>query len=117
MTPDPLGPNVIDIHGAPMLLTTSGGGGAVHLTAAAAAPAAGREAVPHRYFHDGGVDRGDVAAGSDRAVLTAPRWATATLCGRPWAVMVGGDGTAISRYGEIAYAPTCRRCLARIAAG
>jgi hypothetical protein len=28
--------------------------------------------------------------------------------------MVGGDGGAIGRYGEVAFAPTCRRCLTLI---
>jgi hypothetical protein len=37
-----------------------------------------------------------------------------TLCGREWAIMVGGDGGAIGRYGEVAFAPSCRRCLAII---
>jgi hypothetical protein len=111
MTPDPLGPNVIAIHGAAMLLTTSGSGGAVHLTAAAAVPGAGRAAVPRSWFDDGGAE---APAGSDRAVLTARRWSAETLCGRAWAVMVGGDGDAIGRYGEVAYAPTCRRCLALV---
>jgi hypothetical protein len=28
--------------------------------------------------------------------------------------MVGGDGGAVGRYGEVAFAPTCRRCLSLI---
>jgi hypothetical protein len=104
------GPNTIEINGAAMLLTTVGGGDAVHLTATTA-PADGREAVPDFYF-DHGNDR--VPPNYDPAALRERRWSDKTLCGRVWAVMVGGDGGAIDRYGDVAYAPTCRRCLTLI---
>jgi hypothetical protein len=95
-----------------MLLTTTGGGVAVHLTAAADEPDGGREAVPDFYFGTDDTDR--VPAGYDQAALLEPRWSETTICGRQWAVMVGGDGGAIGRYGEEAFAPTCRRCLTLI---
>jgi hypothetical protein len=107
MTSDSHGPNVIEINGGAMLLTTVGGGNAVHLTAAAES-SDGREAVPDYYFR---ADDDRVPAGYDRAALLDPRWSETTLCGRQWAVMVGGDGGAIGRYGETAFAPNCRRCL------
>jgi hypothetical protein len=46
MSSDLHGTNLIEVDGAPMLLTTTGGGVAVHLTPAAQAPGTGREAVP-----------------------------------------------------------------------
>ncbi|MGX7676602.1 hypothetical protein [Plantactinospora sp. DSM 117369] len=104
------GPNTIEINGAAMLLTTVSGGNAVHLTATTAS-AAGREALPDFYF-DNGNDR--VPADYDLAALRERRWSDKTLCGRVWAVMVGGDGGAVGRYGDVAYAPTCRRCLTLI---
>lgn len=110
------GPNVIEINGAAMLLTTTSGGVAVHLTAAADEPGEGREAVFDFYFDNDRSDPADMpwVTGYDRAALTAARWSHTTLCGREWAIMVGGDGGAIGRFGEVAYAPTCRRCLALI---
>ncbi|MEV0610813.1 hypothetical protein AB0I61_31080 [Polymorphospora rubra] len=100
------GPNTIEINGTAMLLTTVSGGTAVHLTAAAT-PVAGREAVPDVYF-----DRNDrVPTGYDLMALRERRWSDRTICGRVWAVMVGGDGGALGRYGDVAHAPTCRRCL------
>jgi hypothetical protein len=117
MTPmpsDPHGPNVIEVNGAAMLLTTTSGGVAVHLTAAADKSGIGREAVLDFHVDTGRYDRADTLAGYDRAALTEPRWSQTTLCGREWAIMVGGDGGAIGRYGEVAFAPTCRRCLALI---
>jgi hypothetical protein len=106
MTPGSYGPNVIEINGAAMLLTTVGSGIAVHLTAAA--PSGGREAVPDYYFRTAD-DR--VSPSYDHARLLDPRWSETTLCGRRWAVMVGGDGGAIGPFGETAFAPNCRRCL------
>jgi hypothetical protein len=97
-----------------MLLTTTGGGVAVHLTAAAKTPDDGREAVPGDFVDADGGGLTDVPDGYDRAALTEPRWAETTLCGREWAVIVGGDGGAIGRYGGVAYAPTCRCCLTLI---
>jgi hypothetical protein len=44
------GPKVIDVNGAPMLLTTTSGGAAVHLTAPARTPDTGREALFDFYF-------------------------------------------------------------------
>jgi hypothetical protein len=114
MPSDPHGPNVIEVNGAAMLLTTTGGGVAVHLTAAADEPGTGREAVHDFYFDTDRHDRPDAVASYDRAALAEPRWSHTTLCGREWAIMVGGDGGAIGRYGEVAFAPTCRRCLALI---
>ncbi|WP_232070870.1 hypothetical protein [Phytohabitans flavus] len=108
------GPNVIEINGMAMLLTTTSGGVAIHLTAPAPEPSSGREAVLDFYFASDRYDRADALAGYDRAALTEPRWSPTTLCGRVWAIMVGGDGGAIGRSGEVAFAPTCRRCLTLI---
>ena len=110
MNPDAHGPNTIDINGAAILLTTTGGGTAVHLTRATENPSDGRGAVLDFYFDT--EDR--VPAGYDRAALLKPQWSETTLCGRQWAVMVGGDGGAVGRYGQTAFAPTCRRCLTLI---
>jgi hypothetical protein len=113
MPSEPHGANVIEVNGTAMLLTTTGGGVAVHLTVAAEEPGTGREAVPDFYFNN---DRrtNDSLAGYDRAALTEPRWSQTTLCGRRWAIMVGGDGGDVSGHGEVAFAPTCRRCLTLI---
>jgi hypothetical protein len=67
-------------------------------------------AVPNCYFDDEDARRDNLLADCHRDALTVPRWSETTLCGREWAVMVGGDGAAMSRYGEVAFAPTCRRC-------
>ncbi|XKK37117.1 hypothetical protein HFP72_19620 [Nocardiopsis sp. ARC36] len=95
-----------------MLLTSTSGGAAVHLTTATHEPGTGREAVWDFHF-----DR-DETTGTvtryDRKALTEPCWAQTTLCGRQWAVMVGGDGGAVGRHGKVAFAPTCRRCLTLI---
>lgn len=101
-------PNTIDVNGAAMLLTTTGGGTAIHLTPPSEQPDSGREAVFDFYFDS---DRhGDNLAGYDRAALSEPRWSETTLCGREWAIMVGGEGGPVT-YDEVAFAPTCKRCL------
>ncbi|MBT8227942.1 MAG: hypothetical protein HKP61_01010 [Dactylosporangium sp.] len=112
MPSDLYGPNVIEVNGAAMLLTTTGGGVAVHLTAAVDEPGSGRGAVLDFNFDSDRNDRAGTLADYDRAALTEPRWSQTTLCGRVWAIMVGGDGGTIGRSGEVAFAPTCRRCLA-----
>jgi hypothetical protein len=66
------------------------------------------------YFESDGRPDVSALAGYDRAALTEPRWSQTTLCGREWAVMVGGDGGDVSGHGEVAFAPTCRRCLTLI---
>ena len=111
MKSDLYGPNTVEINETSMLLTTAGGGVAVHLPAAEKLEG-GRGAVPDLYFGVGKNDR--VPAAYDRAALIERRWSEKTLCGREWAVMVGGDGGAVGRYGEVAFAPTCRRCLSSI---
>lgn len=108
------GVNAIEVNGAAMLLTTTGGGVAVHLTAAVENPGIGREAVPDFYFTGEMRTDDDALTGYDRAALTAPRWSPTTLCGRGWVAMAGGDGGAVGRFGKVAFAPTCRRCLALI---
>jgi hypothetical protein len=77
-------------------------------------PGTGREAVPDFYFNSNRRTNADALAGYDRAALTEPRWSQTTLCGRAWAIMVGGDGGDVSGHGEVAFAPTCRRCLTLI---
>lgn len=106
------GPNVVAINGMEMLLITTSGGVAVHLTAATHEPGTGREAVWDFYFDRD--EPADTVTHYDREALTEPCWAQTTLCGRQWAVMVGGDGGAVGRHGEVAFAPTCRRCLTLI---
>jgi hypothetical protein len=114
MPSDPYGPNVIEVSGMAMLLTTTRGGVKVHLTPVVGAQDTGREAVPDFYFTSGPDEEGDTVAGYDRAALTEARWSPTTLCGREWAIMVGGDGGAVGRHGEVSFAPTCRRCLTLI---
>ena len=114
MSSDLHGPNVIEVDGAALLLTTTSGGVAVHLTAVAEERGTGREAVFEFYFDSERRDRAGMLESYDPAALTEPRWSPTTLCGREWAIMVGGDGGAIGRYGEVAFAPSCRRCLAII---
>jgi hypothetical protein len=108
------GPNVIDVGGAPMLLTTTGGGVAVHLTRLAEAAETGIEALPEFYFEAEWSRQVATLASYDRAALTQPRWSPTTVCGREWAIMVGGEAGPVSRSGEVAFAPSCRRCLALI---
>ncbi|MFI5960403.1 hypothetical protein [Cryptosporangium sp. NPDC051539] len=76
----------------------------MHLATVADAPGRGREAVREN----------EIVKGYDPASLTAPLWSRTTLCGRLWAAMVGGDGGPVGRSELVAFAPTCRRCLALI---
>ncbi|SHN24958.1 hypothetical protein [Cryptosporangium aurantiacum] len=108
------GPNVIEVTGRPMLLTATSSGVAVHLATVADEPGSGREAVHDVHFDDANGDEDRTMSGYDRTALTAPLWSRTTLCGREWAVMVGGDGGPVVRNGDVAFAPTCRRCLALI---
>ena len=110
----PYGPNTIEINGDALLLTASSGGAAVHLTRAADEPGTGQSAVPEFAFTSNLPRRSAALAGYDRAALSDPRWSPTTLCGRQWASMVGGDGGDVSGYDEVAFAPTCRRCLTLI---
>lgn len=106
------GLNVIEVNGTSMLLTLSGGGDAVHLTAPAGESETGCTAVPDYYFdHE---DDTRTLTDYNHEALCEPQWREATLCGREWAVMAGGDGGPVGRFGEVAFAPTCRRCLASI---
>jgi hypothetical protein len=109
------GPNVIEVAGSPLLLTSTSGGSAVHLTSVKRDGEEGREALPD-YFFTGEVRNRSVETlrGYDRIALVEPIWSDTTLCGRDWAIMVGGDGGDVSGFGEVAFAPTCRRCLALI---
>jgi hypothetical protein len=105
------GVNSINVGGAELLLTATGGGSAVHLTAQS--EVARRPAVPDYCFTPDATRRRPGLANYDSDALRAPRWAETTLCGRVWAVMVGGDGGSISPWRESPeFAPTCRRCLA-----
>ena len=80
---------------------------AVHLTAAVDELGSGRAALGDFNVDSDRNGRVGMLAGYDRAALTEPRWPVATLCGRVWAIMVGGDDGAIGRSGEVAFAPTC----------
>jgi hypothetical protein len=107
------GANTIEIGGTALLLTTTGGGLAVHLTRPQDPNLSGRGAVHDHYFGAAFAARVPAEARYDREALLEPRWAEATMCGRTWAVMVGGDGGSLSPWGEEpAFAPTCRHCLA-----
>ncbi|GAA3387759.1 hypothetical protein [Cryptosporangium minutisporangium] len=97
-----------------MLLTTTSSGAAVHLATVADEPGSGREAVPDVEFDRATEDDGRTMSGYDRAALTAPLWSRSTLCGCEWAVMAGSDGGPVGPHGDVAFAPTCRRCLALI---
>ncbi|MEV0807634.1 hypothetical protein [Micromonospora sp. NPDC050200] len=67
--------------------------------------------MPDYFFDRANSDREEALRRYDIAALRDPVWAHTTMCGRIWAVMVGGDGGALSRYRKPAFAPTCRRCL------
>ena len=106
------GVNTISAGEAVFLLTV-GGGDAVHLTAESAEGATGQEAVPDLYFRASQLGSAQLKRDYDQSLLTAPRWAEKTLCGRPWIRMASGEGGPIDEFGEDeAFAPTCRRCLA-----
>jgi hypothetical protein len=108
------GANVIEIAGTPMLLTATGGGTAVHLAAPVRPGVTGRSAVLEHLLRPDRVAEVPALVNYDLAALTQPRWSPATLCGRQWSEMVGGDGGVVSLFGVTAFAPTCRRCLASI---
>ena len=111
---DGIGVNAIEVNGSALLLTTTGGGVAIHLTAPASPDGGGREAVWDLSFDREGNDDAGSADRYDRQALSERRWSQTTLCGREWAVMVGGEGGAIGPFGQVAFAPTCRRCLSLI---
>jgi hypothetical protein len=96
-----------------LLLVSCGGGNAVHL-AGLGVDEPGVPAVSDDHFADTWLDRIPALSNHDRGALLAPRWSARTLCGREWAVMIGGDGGSISPFAgeEPAFAPSCRRCLA-----
>lgn len=99
--------------GESVLLLTVGGGDAIHLTRESAPGATGQEAVPSHYFSASKPGASRLKRAYDKTLLTAPRWAEKTLCGRPWIRMASGDGGPVGEFGEEeAFAPTCRRCLA-----
>jgi hypothetical protein len=100
------GVNVINAGESAFLLVGISGGDAVHL--AGETPQGGREAVPEFWLDD--VDVSTIG-NYDRAVLLQQRWSEKTLCGRVWAGMVGHDGESLTGY-DVAFAPTCRRCMA-----
>ncbi|OHV34085.1 hypothetical protein [Pseudofrankia saprophytica] len=108
------GVNAIDVGGAPMLLTVTGGGDAIHLARTADSSSPGQSAVPDFYFDTSRRWDSTAVANYTAAELLAPRWAETTLCGRVWAVMAGGEGGPLREDGEVAFAPTCRRCLTLI---
>lgn len=114
MSRDAFGVNAVEVNGGALLLTTTGGGVAVHLTAPASQEGGGREAAWDFSVDRGGKDDAGSADRYDRRALSERRWLYTTLCGRQWAVMVGGEGGAIGPFGEVAFAPTCRRCLSLI---
>lgn len=106
------GPNVIAAGESLLLLVAVSGGEAVHLARRHEPPQQGRGAVPEHYLTGGDSEREAVQRHYDVEALREPIWEHTTMCGRVWALMVGGDGGTLSRYREPAFAPTCRRCLA-----
>lgn len=106
------GANAITVGDVELLLTVTSGGSAIHLTRSVGSDTVGRGAVPEFYFDPSNRGSSALKAAYDQAVLTEPRWAPATLCGREWAVMVAGEGGAWDDYDDqVALSPTCRRCL------
>ncbi|WP_130336902.1 hypothetical protein [Micromonospora kangleipakensis] len=105
------GPNVIRAGESLLLLAAVSGGEAVHLVQRHEPSEQGRGAIPDHYFTSAGSDRRAVQRRYDVQALRESVWAPTTMCGRVWAVMVGGDGGTLCRYREPAFAPTCRRCL------
>ncbi|KAB1107690.1 hypothetical protein AB0N38_33450 [Micromonospora aurantiaca] len=105
------GPNVITAGEAVLLLVAVAGGEAVHLARRQGPLEQGRSAVPDHYLTGGDSEREAVQRRYDVEALREPIWEHTTMCGRVWALMVGGDGGTLSRYREPAFAPTCRRCL------
>jgi hypothetical protein len=106
------GVNAVDVMGTVLLLTTTSGGTAVHLAREELRPGLGRAAVRDAAFDPAATCYPPTAASYDRVELLRRRWATTTLCGREWAVMPGGDGGPLEVPDAVAFAPSCRRCLA-----
>jgi hypothetical protein len=106
------GVNALQVGEVELLLTVTSGGTAVHLAHVANPEDAGRAAV-HEYYFDANRRSAPLELTYDRAALLATRWAPLTLCGREWAVMIAGEGGPLSELNdEVAFAPTCGRCLA-----
>ena len=106
------GVNSLRVGDVELLLTVTGGGTAVHLAHVANPEHAGRAAV-HDYYFDASRHGEPLERRYDRTVLLQARWVPMTLCGREWAVMIGGEGGPLSELNdEVAFAPTCGRCLA-----
>lgn len=104
------GVNVINAGKSAFLLVGVSGGDAVHL--AGETSQGGRGAVPEFWLDDVDVP---TIGNYDRVVLLQQRWSEKTLCGRVWAGMLGHDGGSVTGYGDdVAFAPTCRRCMASI---
>lgn len=106
------GVNAVDALGTLLLLTTTGGGDAVHLSLEVERPGGGRSAVHGFWFDPDNEWYVLTRRRYDRAELLEQRWARTTLCGREWAAMIGGDGGPLFEHDPVAFAPTCRRCLA-----
>ncbi|WP_041254306.1 hypothetical protein [Frankia sp. EAN1pec] len=60
----------------------------------------GRGAAHDFYFDPSRPWLSPTAAHYAREELLAPRWAETTLCGKAWAVMVGGEGGPLREDGE-----------------
>lgn len=105
--------NAFQIGPVELLLTVTGGGDAVHLARAAEPQDSGRSAVDEYYFDPSNRRAATMERTYDRAALLEPRWSPVTLCGREWAEMIAGEGGPFDElFDEVAFAPTCRRCLA-----
>jgi len=107
------GVNAFRVGEVELLLTVTSGGEAVHLARVADPQGTGRSAVHDFYFEPSNRRSTVLERGYDRAALLAPRWAPETLCGRVWAVMIPGEGGPWNELSdEVAFSPTCKRCLA-----
>jgi hypothetical protein len=94
------GLNAIQVGDKEFLLAATAGD-AIHLTREAGPEELGQPAVPDHYLSD-------LEHTYAKSALMEPRWAEATLCGRPWILMVSGEEADAGA----AFAPSCRRCLA-----
>lgn len=104
------GVNSIAVLGRDLLLVEVGGGAENHL-AEAVRDHRGRPAVDPERFDRGSPRYMPTTDQYDQSALLAPRWESATLCGRLWQEMAAGESGALRRWQETSLVPTCRSCL------
>jgi hypothetical protein len=107
------GVNAFRVGEVELLLTVISSGEAVHLARVADPQDTGRGAVHDFYFDPSNRRSAVLERNYDQAALLEPRWALETLCGRVWAVMIPGESGPWNELSdEVAFSPTCKRCLA-----